>query len=68
MKILLRSFRIWNIENVKPKFQPRYAYKLYAYKKECMKCEKKVIAIIVKINFWDIFPKFILKFAPDSHE
>ena len=33
MKILLRSFRFWDIENVKPKFQPMYTYKLYAYKK-----------------------------------
>ena len=29
---------------------------------------KKVIAIIAKINFWDIFTKFIFKFAPDSQE
>ena len=33
MKILLRSFRFWDIENVKPKFQPMYTYKLYAYNK-----------------------------------
>ena len=41
MKILLRSFSFWDIENVKPKFHPRYAYKLYAYEKECMRCEKR---------------------------
>ena len=34
MKIFLRSFSFWNIENVKPKFQPRNAYKIYAYKKK----------------------------------
>ena len=33
MKILPRSFSFWDIENVKLRFQPRYAYKLYAYKK-----------------------------------
>ena len=27
MKILLRSFSFWDIENVKPKFQPIYTYK-----------------------------------------
>ena len=32
MKILLRSFSFWNIKNVKAKFQPSYAYKVYAYK------------------------------------
>ena len=42
MKMLLRSFRIWNIENVKSKFQPRYAYKLYAYKKGLYEMWKKV--------------------------
>ena len=31
MKILLRSFSFWDIENSKPKFQLWYAYKLYAY-------------------------------------
>ena len=68
VKILLRSFSFWDIENVKPKFQPRYAYKLYAYKKRVYEMWKKVIAIIAKINFWDIFTKFIFKFAPDSQE
>ena len=63
MKILLRSFSFWDIENVKPKFQPRYAYKLYAYKKRVYEMRKKVL-IIAKINFSDIFTKFIYKFAP----
>ena len=50
-------FSFWDIENVKPKFQPRYAYKLYAYKKECMKCEKKP---------W-LLPKLIFEtFLPNS--
>ena len=42
MKILLSSFSFWDIENVKPKFQPRYAYKLYAYKKGMYEMWKKV--------------------------
>ena len=41
VKILLKSFSFWDIKNAKPKFQSRYAYKLYAYKNECMKCEKR---------------------------
>ena len=35
-------FSFWDIENVKPKFQPRYAYKLYAYKKRVYEMWKKV--------------------------
>ena len=42
MKILLRSFNFWGIKNVKAKFQPRYAYKLYAYKKRVYEMWKKV--------------------------
>ena len=50
LKILLRSFSFWDIENVKPKFQPRYAYKhigmkfgihILLIKKECLKREKR---------------------------
>ena len=42
MKLLLRSFSFWDIENVKHKFQLRYAYKLYAYKKRVYEIWKKV--------------------------
>ena len=31
IRILLKSFSFWDIENVKSKSQPRYAYKLYGY-------------------------------------
>ena len=41
MKILLSSFRVWGIENVKPKFQPRNAYKIYAFKKKVYEMWKK---------------------------
>ena len=34
IKMFLKSFSFWDVENIKPKFQPRYAYKLYAYEKE----------------------------------
>ena len=56
MKLLLRSFSFWDIENVKPKFQPRYAYKLYAYKKKSI--------LDVKFDYWLleklIFETFLL--------
>ena len=29
--MFLKSFSFWDIANVEPKFQPSYAYKLYAY-------------------------------------
>ena len=63
LKILLRSFNFWDIKNVKVKFKPRYACKLYAYKKRVYEMWKKKKLIIVKINFWDILTKFIFKFA-----
>ena len=43
VKILLRSFSFWDIENVKAKFQLRHAYELYAYKKRVYDMWKKVI-------------------------
>ena len=43
IKIFIRSFSFWDIKNVKAKFQPRYAYKLYAYKKRLYKIWKKAI-------------------------
>ena len=42
IEILLRSFSIWDIGYVKPKFQPVYTYKLYAYKKRVYEMWKKV--------------------------
>ena len=41
---------------------------LYAYKKRVYEMWKKIIEIIVKISFWDIFTKFIFKFAPGLQE
>ena len=34
IKILLKFFSFWDIKNVSPKFQPWYAFELYAYKKQ----------------------------------
>ena len=42
MKALLWSFNFWDIEIVKPKFRPRYAYKFCAYKKRVYEMWKKV--------------------------
>ena len=41
MKVLLRSFSFWDIKNIKAKFQPRYAYKLYDYEKRVYEMWKK---------------------------
>ena len=56
MKILLRSGRFWDIENVKPKFQARYAYKLYAYKKKCVWNVKKGNWLLQKLVFETFLP------------
>ena len=65
MKVLLRSFRFWDIENVKHKFQPRYAYKLYAHKKRVYEmwikvtdyCKNKFLRHFYQIYF-QICPQF----------
>ena len=51
IKILLRSFSFRDIENVKPKFQTRYAYKLYAYIKKSVWNVKKGNSLLQKLNF-----------------
>ena len=56
MKILLRSFSFWDIENVKPKFQPRCAYKLYAYKKWSVWNVKKGNWLLWKLIFETFLP------------
>ena len=69
IKILLRSFSFWHIENLKmssPNFSLDMLISFRLIKKN-MKCEKRQL-IIAKINFWDIFIKFIFKFVPDSQE
>ena len=58
-KILLKS-----IEKAKPKFQPRYAYKLYVYKNRACEMWKKVIDYCKKY-FWDVFAEFIFKMSPN---
>ena len=37
-----KSFSFGDIENVKPKFQPRYASNVYAYKKSVLWSNKSV--------------------------
>ena len=63
IKILLKSFSFWVIENTKPKFQPRYAYEYYAYKKECIKCEKGNW-LLQKLIFETFLPNLFLNLLP----
>ena len=68
VKILLKSFSFWDIENVKPKLQPRYAYKLYAYKK-VYEMWKKVIGycFCFRSEFLWLFLKFICSRFGEEH-
>ena len=64
MKILLRSFSFWGIENVKPNFQPRYACKLYAYKKKGVWNLKKVNWLLRKLIFETFLPNLFSNLHP----
>ena len=64
MKILLRSFSFWDIENVKPKFQPRCAYKLYAYKKWSVWNVKKGNWLLWKLIFETFLPNLFSSLLP----
>ena len=64
MKILLRSFSFWDIENVKPKFQTRFGYKLYAYKEKSVRYVKKGNWLLRKLIFETFLPNLFSNLPP----
>ena len=70
IKILVRPFSFWDIENVKPKSQPRYAYKLYAYKKSVWNVKKGnwLLQKLILRHFYQIYfqicPRFVRIISP----